>query len=85
MPCLHGRAEKSSGIGRLPATEMKRSGIEVGAGNPKKRPAPEEFRRMPCLHGRAEKSSGIGRLPATEMKRSGIEVGAGNPKKGLPC
>ena len=37
MPCLHGRAEKSSGIGRLPATEMKRSGIEVGAGNPKKK------------------------------------------------
>ncbi len=52
-------------IGRQPATEMKRSGIEVHG---------LEISEGACSQRIFLFSIFIGRMPATEMKRSGIEV-----------
>ena len=71
--CSHARMVSSLDIGRLPATEMKRSGIEVRKQSIWKRrrgrlPATEMERKRNRGMQAVNRKRSIGRLPATEME-----------------
>ena len=68
--CLQPSVTGNDFIGRMPASEMKRSGIELAARRSM------EVQRNGCLQPSMTGNDFIGRMPASEMKRSGIELAA---------
>ena len=70
--CTKGGAGGDRAIGREPATDMERSGMEVCTARVRK----PKISCTPCActKGGAGGDRTIGREPATDMERSGMEV-----------